>query len=108
MKKRSLLELFNLLEYSDKVINAMLAVYKPQTDLNDEDIKQYINRFDQLKGKLKAGVDKKDINITRLIPQDLAQNNRYLDILQWKDFNMLKHAVEKLSQKSSRSIQNSN
>jgi hypothetical protein len=100
MKKKSLLELFNLLEYSDKVINTMLAVYKSQTDLSDSDIKQYITRFDQLKNKLKQGFDKKDINITRLIPQDLAQGNKYLDILQWRDFNALKHAIEKLSQKA--------
>jgi len=55
-----LLEDFPINEYSQSIINKLTAKFKQENpSLSDDDIKNYINRFDSIKGNLP--VDKRDI-----------------------------------------------
>lgn len=98
-ESKSLTELFDLNEYSQKIIDQMTALYAAQ-GADEAEIKTYISRFDQLKAKLKQGHDSNDSKVMSLIPKDLLDKNRYLDILQWKNFEALKKAIIGLSKKN--------
>lgn len=91
-----------LREYSQKVVDQLLAIYKSQTDLDEIQIKNYIKRFDELKSALKQKFENPNTKptVTPLIPQDLQDKNRYLDITLWRDFPTLKRMIDGISKKA--------
>ncbi len=106
--KNSFLSLENILkkvminEYSQKILDQMLALYRPQAHLDDVQILNYINRHDQLKGALRQKFENPTTKATvePLIPKELQDKNRYLDITLWKKFDDLKKVIDGISKKS--------
>ncbi len=98
------LKLENMLlrEYSQKIVDQLLAIYQPQTDLGEVEIKNYIKRFDELKSALKSKFENPNTKaaVAPLIPQDLWDKNRYLDITLWRDFPTLKRMIDGISKKA--------
>lgn len=90
-----------LKEYSQKLVDQLISLYQPQTNLGAEQIKNYINRFNDLKAVVKQKFEKPETRdtIAPLIPADLQEKNKYLDITLWKDFNALKRLIDGTSKK---------
>lgn len=88
-----------LKEYPDKVINQLLAIYQPQTDLTEEEIRNYINRFDSIKDKLRQKFKANDPLAVALIPADLKEKDKYLNVLNWKNFELFKRVIDGMSKK---------
>lgn len=89
-------------EYSQKVIDQMMSLYRNQNHgLDDIQVLNYINRFDQLKSVIKQKFENPQTKATieNLIPRDLQAKNKYLDITQWKDFNDFKRIIDASSKK---------
>lgn len=64
-----------ILEYSEKLIQTTIERFKQQNPTLDDDVaRQLINRFDQIKSSLSQKLN------TLNLPDNLKQNNRFLDI----------------------------
>jgi hypothetical protein len=91
-----------LLEYSQKIVDQLMNIYRTQTRVGDVQILHYINRFNDLKNVLKQKFENPETKpITEpLIPKDLQEKNKYLDITLWKNFDDLKKVVDGVSKKT--------
>jgi hypothetical protein len=96
--KYSLVELI-LNEYSDKVVNQMTALYKSQTDDSEEQIKQNIKDHNRLRDSIATKLQQNNPAVSRAIPQELQQNNRFKDITLIKDYNTLVRMLKAVSKK---------
>lgn len=95
-----MIKLSNILkEYPDKVINQLLTIFQPQTDLSEEEIKNYINRFDSIKDKLRQKVKANDPLTVTLVPEDLKEKDKFLNVLNWKNWNAFKRLIDGMSKK---------
>lgn len=84
-----------LLEYSEKVIKELVSRYRRQnSNLDEETIIAYANRFNNLKGSLKQRFDRGEEIIKSAIPKELQEKNKYLDILQYKKWSDLEKIVD--------------
>lgn len=84
-----------LMEYSEKVFTQLIKLYKSQNhNLDEDNIRYYINRFDQLKSAIQQRFAQGDEAIKLAIPKELQEKNRFLDILQWKRFRDLEHIID--------------
>lgn len=84
-----------LLEYSEKIYKELTTRYKKQNvNLDEEIIHAYITRFAQLAQSIRKRFDEKDPSIVRLIPKEIQEKNKYLDILQWHKFTDLEKIVD--------------
>ena len=86
-------------EYSEKVTNQLLDLYKGQTTDSPDQIKANINRFSQITGALRQKVEAKDRAILMMIPKDLQEKNRYLDITQYQSYDTLLKIIKAVSKK---------
>lgn len=84
-----------LMEYSEKVYKTLIDRYKKQNfNLDEEIIRGYINRFAQLSTAIRQRFEQKDPTIVNVIPKELQEKNKYLDIMQWKKFTELEKVVD--------------
>lgn len=84
-----------LLEYSEKIYKELVTRYKKQNpNLDDEIIHAYVTRFAQLAQSIRKRFEEKDPAIIKLIPKDIQEKNKYLDILQWQKFTDLEKVVD--------------
>lgn len=84
-----------LLEYSEKVYKELISRFKSQNfNLDEENIKYYIDRFAQLLGAIRKRFSENDPEILKIIPKELHEKNKYADILQWKNFSDLEKIVD--------------
>lgn len=89
MKLLPLVKEIKLNEYSDKLMSQMVALYQPQTEDSEDQIKANINRFEQIRNSIAKKLKDNNPIISRVIPDELKQNNKVLDITQYKDYNTL-------------------
>jgi len=89
-----------LQEYTDKVINQMVALYQPQTEDPEEQIKANIKRFEQLTGAIAKKLADQNPLIVASIPDDLKANNKFRDITQYKDYATLVKVLKAADTKS--------
>ena len=99
MKLADLLREIQLNEYSDKLINSMVALYKPQTQDSEDQIKQHIKRFEQLAGALASKVQQQNPIVLRILPPELLQHNKFRDITQYKEYETLTKILKSLDNK---------
>jgi hypothetical protein len=84
-----------LKEYSDKVVKALVERYKKQNpNLDEQTIRYYIARFDQLKGSIKKRFEKDDPVIIQALPKELKEKNFYLDITKYKFWKDLEKIID--------------
>ena len=67
---------------------------KQSTNLDDEMIEYYINRFDQLKNSIKQRLAANEQNVVNAIPKELRVGDKFLDILQWRKWSDLEKIVD--------------
>jgi len=97
--KYSLKELL-LTEYSEKVYKTLIERFKKQNrNLDEENVRYYIKRFEQLQPKIREMFEKRAGDeafekIFKLIPKQIQEKNKYLDILQWERFVDLEKIVD--------------
>jgi len=95
------IKLLSLLkEYSDKTINGMIQIYKPQTQDSEEQIKTNIKRFQQLTDSIAKKLQDNNPLITNIIPNELQDNNKFRDITLYKDYNLLLRVLKAADTKS--------
>ena len=96
--KYSLTELI-LNEYSDKIINQMVAIYKPQTTDSEEQIKKNIKDHNRLRDSIEAKLKQNNPAVLKTVPDDLQKNNRFKDITLIRDYNTLVRMLKAVSKK---------
>lgn len=96
--KYNLTELL-LNEYSDRTINQMIAVYKPQTTDNEEQIKKNIKDHNRLRDSIEAKLKQNNPAVLKTVPDDLQKNNRFKDITLIRDYNTLVRMLKAVSKK---------
>lgn len=104
LEEIKLLDLINNITegYSKKLVDDLVTLYSSQTDLDVPTITTYINRFGDLKDAIRKKFEDESTRelFSTLIPQDLQNNNLYLDIQKWKNFDDLKRVVDGASKKA--------
>lgn len=88
-----------LKEYSEKIMKTLVERYKKQrVNLDEANIRYYINRFDELKNSIRQRVERGDQTVIESLPKELvpkdAKDLRFLDILQWKKFSELEKIID--------------
>jgi hypothetical protein len=95
-----------LKEYSEKVYNDRIAHYKSQQpNLESDTIRSYIKRFEDLKSKIKNMFEKNEGDtdelklanyekIKNLIPRNIQEKNKFMDIYLWDRFNDLESLID--------------
>jgi len=96
--KYSLVELL-LNEYTDKTINQMVALYKPQTTDSNDQIKRNIVRYGELIPSVEAKLKQNNPIVTKVVPDELKQNNKFKDITLIKDYNTLSRILKAVEKK---------
>jgi hypothetical protein len=96
--KYSLIKLL-LNEYTDKTINQMAALYKPQTNDSEDQIKRNIVRYGELIPSVETKLRQNNPIVINVIPDDLKQNNRFKDITLVKDYNTLARILKAVEKK---------
>ena len=96
--KYSLVELL-LNEYTDKTINQMVALYKPQTTDSDTQIKRNIVRYGELIPSVESKLKQNNPIVTKVVPDELKQNNKFKDITLIKDYNTLSRILKAVEKK---------
>lgn len=96
--KYSLVKLL-LKEYTDKTINQMAALYKPQTNDGEDQIKRNIVRYGELIPSVEAKLRQNNPIVVNVIPDDLKQNNRFKDITLVKDYTTLTRILKAVEKK---------
>jgi hypothetical protein len=95
-----------LKEYSEKVYNDRIAHYKSQQpNLEPDTIRSYIKRFEDLKSKIKNMFEKNEGDtdglklanyekIIKLIPRNIQEKNKFMDIYLWDKFSDLESIID--------------
>ena len=89
MKLIQLLKEHILQEYSDKLINQMVNLYKSQTEDSEDQIKANIKRFEQLTNSIAKKLADKNPILDKIMPDELKVNNKFRDITQYKQYELL-------------------
>jgi hypothetical protein len=96
--KYSLIKLL-LNEYSDKLINQMVVLYKPQTGDSEEQIKQNIKRFEQLANSISSKLKADNELVKQAVPKELQQGDKAKDITLYKDYKSLVRVLKSVEKK---------
>lgn len=94
MKLIQLLKEHILQEYSDKLINQMVALYKSQTEESEDQIKANIKRFEQLTNSIAKKLADKNPVLDKIMPDELKVNNKFRDITQYKQYELLTNVIK--------------
>lgn len=83
-----------LYEYSNKLINQMINLYTPQTEDSEEQIIANIKRFEQLTNSIAKKLADKNPILDKIMPNELKSNNKFRDITQYKNYELLTNIIK--------------
>lgn len=89
MKLLTIIREHILNEYSDKLINQMVALYQPQTKDTEDQIIANVKRFEQLTNSIAKKLADNNALMNAAIPDELKANNKFRDITQIKNYELL-------------------
>jgi hypothetical protein len=86
-------------EYSNKILQTMLARFTGQTQDSEQQILQNMKRFEELSGAIAQKFVAKNPAVVRAIPEKLHQNNRFRDITQYENYDDLIRVIKSVEKK---------
>lgn len=89
MKLSPILQQIRLSEYSDKIMNQMVTLYKSQTSEPEDQIISNIKRFQQLAGTIDKKFKEENPVLLSVLPDELKKPNTIRDITKYQEYDTL-------------------